>query len=75
MMDREQPAPLLDLESLAEVQYEDFLHGLIVNSAVLPLEDIQPCVHSLEPPPDLSDTDKSVCVCGVCMFMHVCVCV
>ena len=57
---REQPAPLQDLGSLMEQQYEDYLNGLIADSVVLSMSDLHQCVHSIEPPPDLSTTDKSV---------------
>ena len=43
-----------------EQQYEDYLNSLIADSVILSLSDLNQCVHSIEPPPDLSTTDKSV---------------
>lgn len=54
----EQPAPLQNLDRLMERQYEDYLNSVITDCVVLALEDIEQCVHSIEPPPDLPKNDN-----------------
>ena len=55
---REKPVLLQSPDKMVDTQYEELLQAVLQTAAVLQLEDIHDCVHSLQPPPDLSTVDR-----------------